>query len=85
MAGEEPKSNLFNKLIAEFMGTFMLVFTISCNVLSGTSPAFAVLSIAAVLMVMIYSLGGVSGAHFNPAVTVSIALAQQARWVSGLL
>jgi len=73
---------IYNKLISEFIGTFMLVFTVSCNVLSGTSGAFAALSIASVLMVMIYALGGVSGAHFNPSVSVSVALAQQAKWTT---
>jgi len=59
-------------MFAEFIGTFFLVFTVGCNVLSG-SPAGA-WSIAASLMCMIYALGKVSGAHFNPAVTLSILL-----------
>jgi len=59
--------------ISEFIGTFFLVFTVGLNVLGG-SPA-AALSIAASLMCMIYALGGVSGAHFNPAVTTALVLA----------
>jgi len=59
--------------IAEFTGTFFLVLTVGLNVL-GNSPAPA-LSIAASLMCMIYALGAVSGAHFNPAVTFAIKLA----------
>jgi len=59
--------------ISEFLGTFFLVFTVGLNVIGG-SPA-AALSIAASLMCMIYALGGVSGAHFNPAVTTSLVLA----------
>jgi aquaporin Z len=58
------------KLLSEFLGTYMLVLTVGLNVLSG-SPAGA-FSIAASLMCMIYALGTVSGAHFNPAVTVAI-------------
>merc|ERR1719222_1237272 len=61
-----PSTNL----IAEFIGTFVLVLTVGLNVL-GRSPA-AAFSIAAALMSMIYALGDVSGAHFNPAVTVAI-------------
>lgn len=59
--------------ISEFTGTFFLVLTVGLNVL-GNSPAPA-LSIAASLMCMIYALGGVSGGHFNPAVTTAIKLA----------
>jgi aquaporin Z len=60
-------------LTSEFLGTFFLVLTVGLNV-HHKSPAGA-FSIAASLMCMIYALGNVSGAHFNPAVTVSIFLA----------
>jgi len=59
------------KYAAEFAGTYVLVLTIGCNVLGGVS-VWAVTSIAAALMVMIYALGGVSGANFNPAVSLAI-------------
>jgi len=61
------------KCVSEFLGTFVLVATVGFNVLQG-SPAAAALSIGASLMVMIYALGGVSGANFNPAVTTTLAL-----------
>jgi len=61
------------RLVAEFVGTFLLVFTIGCNVL-GQSGIWAGVSIACALMVAIYSLGDISGANFNPAVSVSIAI-----------
>lgn len=64
------------KYVAEFVGTFILVFTVCCNILSGVSATWAPLSIASVLMALIYALGGVSGAHFNPAVTLTIAFAK---------
>lgn len=73
-----------NKLLAEFIGTTCLVLTVSCNVLGATSPAWAAASIASVLMVMIYALGHVSGAHFNPAVTVAVTLADQQKWVTSV-
>jgi len=71
------------KYIAEFIGTYLLVFTVGCNVL--TSPAqtagnWAATSIACVLMVAIYALGGVSGANFNPAVSVSLGLQGKLDW-----
>jgi aquaporin Z len=62
--------------VSEFVGTFLLVFTVGCNVLTG-SPIWAVTSIAMVLMVSIYALGGVSGGHFNPAVSVAIGLSSR--------
>merc|ERR1719379_2134979 len=52
----------------------MLVLTVGLNVL-GNSPAGA-FSIAASLMSMIYALGDVSGAHFNPAVTLAILVSK---------
>eukprot|EP00747_Dinoflagellata_sp_TGD_P125962 gnl/TRDRNA2_/TRDRNA2_174230_c4_seq12.p1 gnl/TRDRNA2_/TRDRNA2_174230_c4~~gnl/TRDRNA2_/TRDRNA2_174230_c4_seq12.p1 ORF type:complete len:493 (-),score=110.22 gnl/TRDRNA2_/TRDRNA2_174230_c4_seq12:107-1474(-) len=61
------------KYVAEFVGTFLLVFTIGCNVLTG-SAVWAATSIASVLMVSIYALGGVSGANFNPAVSLTLWL-----------
>jgi aquaporin Z len=54
------------KYITEFIGTFFLVVTIG---LTGNP-----LAIAAALMVMVYAGGHVSGAHYNPAVTLSILI-----------
>jgi len=67
-------SRLFSQCVCEFLGTFILVFTVGLNVLAG-SPAGA-LSIGASLMCMIYAVGDVSGAHFNPAVTIAVLLSR---------
>jgi len=64
---------------AEFVGTFLLVFTVGCNVLSG-QPIFGGISIACVLMVMIYALGKSSGGNFNPAVSVALGIAKKMDW-----
>jgi len=61
--------------IAEFVGTFLLVFTVGCNVL-GKTPVWAGVSIACVLMVSIYALGKVSGGNFNPAVSVALGISK---------
>eukprot|EP00747_Dinoflagellata_sp_TGD_P126024 gnl/TRDRNA2_/TRDRNA2_174230_c4_seq7.p1 gnl/TRDRNA2_/TRDRNA2_174230_c4~~gnl/TRDRNA2_/TRDRNA2_174230_c4_seq7.p1 ORF type:complete len:456 (-),score=111.16 gnl/TRDRNA2_/TRDRNA2_174230_c4_seq7:107-1474(-) len=69
------------KYVAEFVGTFLLVFTVGCNVLAG-SPVWAATSIACVLMVSIYALGGVSGANFNPAVSLTLGLSNKLDWMN---
>jgi len=61
---------MISKLVSEFLGTFILVLTVGLNVLGGS--AAGAFSIAASLMCMIFALGSVSGAHFNPAVTAAI-------------
>jgi len=63
---------IMKKAVSEFVGTYFLVLTVFLNV-TGASPAGG-LSIAASLMCMIYALGGVSGANFNPAVTLALLL-----------
>lgn len=63
------------KLVAEFLGTYALIFTIGCNVITG-SGVWAGTSIACVLMVAIYGLGGISGANFNPAVTLALTVSK---------
>jgi len=68
-------SSLVPKCVAEFVGTFLLIFTVGCNVLSANAVWGAV-SIASVLMVSIYALGGISGANFNPAVSVTLGITQ---------
>merc|ERR1719352_298471 len=70
---EEPEKAVVGipaKLLSEFLGTYFLVLTVGLNVLSGS--AAGAFSIAASLMCMIFALGTVSGAHFNPAVTTAI-------------
>jgi aquaporin Z len=57
---------------AEFVGTFFLVFTVCCTVLSGA--ALAPLAIGVVLATMVFAGGHISGGHFNPAVTLAVFL-----------
>ncbi|MBO96611.1 MAG: porin [Euryarchaeota archaeon] len=65
-----------SKLAAEFIGTFFLALTICTAAVHGSAGEYAPFAIAATLMVMIYAVGYISGAHFNPAVTVAV-------WIRG--
>merc|ERR1719506_649869 len=68
-----------SKLVAEFTGTFLLVLTVGCNVLT-QNAVWAGVSIACVLMVLIFAFGGVSGANFNPAVSVALGINKNLEW-----
>lgn len=61
-----------NKLLTEFIGTFFLVITIALSVKQGV--AYAPIVIGAMLMCMVYMGGHISGAHYNPAVTLAVWL-----------
>ncbi|MBC23101.1 MAG: porin [Phycisphaerae bacterium] len=62
------------RYIVELIGTFFLVFTIARVSTSADLAMIAPLAIGGVLAAMIYALGPVSGAHFNPAVTLAMVL-----------
>jgi aquaporin Z len=61
-----------NKYITELLGTFFLVFTIGCTVVGNGAGALAPLAIGSALMVMVFAGGHISGAHYNPAVTLGV-------------
>ena len=75
----------FTALYAEFVGTFAMVFCgTAAMAVNETTGAVAHEGVAItwglIVMVMIYAFGEQSGAHFNPAVTVSFALANRFAW-----
>lgn len=72
--------------VAELVGTFLYAFFI-CSIFSLQNPAglgyteFAVIGLVHVfvLMFLVQTLGGTSGAHFNPAVTIALAAVRKIR------
>ena len=70
-----------NKYISELLGTFALVFcgtgAIVINQESGGAVSHVGIAITFgfIVMAMIYTLGDISGAHMNPAVTIAFCIA----------
>lgn len=73
---------MFKKLSAEFLGTFWLVFG-GCGsaVLAAAFPAVGIgllgvsFAFGLTVLTMAYAVGGISGGHFNPAVSVGLTVA----------
>lgn len=68
---------LTKRLIAEAIGTFTLVAAVcGAAIVSGNAAGLGVaFAVGLAVMAMIYAMGPISGGHFNPAVTVGLAVA----------
>lgn len=71
--------NGLKKYIAEFIGTFVLVFfacgtaaVVGCSATAGTGYLLTALAFGLVIVAMAYSIGNVSGCHINPAVSIAM-------------
>ncbi len=95
-AVEEGETNMLLRTLqawlAEALGTFALVFTgilaISGGMIGGPEKAGTLLTVALahglVLAAMVAALGGISGGHFNPAVTLGFVLTRRTAPLQGL-
>ena len=65
---------MVRKLVVEAIGTFFLVLTIGLVATQTDMGAFPAFAIGSALMVMVYAGGHISGAHYNPAVSLAVFL-----------
>ncbi|XP_047968959.1 aquaporin NIP1-1-like [Salvia hispanica] len=74
------------KIIAETLGTYFLIFA-GCGAVAVNADKEKVVTLPGiaivwglVVMVMVYSVGHISGGHFNPAVTIAFASCRRFSW-----
>ncbi|MEI2714581.1 MAG: MIP family channel protein [Nocardioides sp.] len=79
----EEEATIVQKMLAELIGTFTLVF-IGCGaaLLSGANVMVTGTAFGLTVLTMAYAFGRVSGGHFNPAVTLGAAIAGRLPWKS---
>ncbi len=72
------------KYVAEFIGTFVLVFfacgtaaVVGCSAENGTGYLLTALAFGLVIVAMAYSIGNISGCHINPAVSIAMLISKK--------
>ena len=78
--------NAFKKYLAEFIGTFVLVFfacgtaaVVGCDP-AGSGYLLTALAFGLVIVAMAYSIGNISGCHINPAVSIAMWVCGKLNW-----
>ncbi|XP_050212877.1 nodulin-26-like [Mercurialis annua] len=81
---DDASPSIFQKSVAELVGTYMLVFVGCGATLTDSIQKLNMVGIAIawglVLMALIYTVGHISGAHFNPAVSIALASTRKFPW-----
>ena len=72
---------MIKKLLVECLGTALLtLFGCGVAVVTGADSVATSLAFGFVLIVLIYSFGSISGGHFNPAVSLAMAIEKKISW-----
>lgn len=66
------KISLVRPCVVEFIGTFLLAFGVGASILLPNFPIVTPIVAGLILGLMVYTIGSVSGAHINPAVTLAV-------------
>ncbi len=74
----------FHKYVAEAFGTFILTLAVGLSLATSSvvpTPVVAGLTLA----LLVYSMGGISGTHINPAVTIALWSIRKIDWMEAIL
>ncbi len=74
----------FNRYVAEAFGAFILTLAVGLSIATSSAvptPVVAGLTLA----LLVYSMGGISGTHINPAVTIGLWSIKKIDWMEALL
>jgi glycerol uptake facilitator-like aquaporin len=86
---DHPRPSLLRRVVAEGLGTALLVATVVGSGIMGETLAAGNTAVAllantiatgAALVALILTFGSISGAHFNPVVTLADAALDGIRW-----
>ncbi|MBR2673256.1 MAG: aquaporin [Aeriscardovia sp.] len=88
-SGSGLAANRWLRMLTEFIGTFLVVFLVlggsAWTLLTGLSPVYVAFIAFVSYAVAALIFQGISGAHFNPAISLAAALTGRLNWLDALL